>query len=112
MELREQPELGERIRELRKAAGHDQAAVALALGIRQPDVSKIERGERAVAGAELFRIADLLGVTVQDILVPEGALELQGAFRLEGASNEGARQAIELVEQLARELDHLRALAP
>lgn len=112
MELREQPELGARIRDLRTVAAWDQAALADAIGLRQPDVSKIERGERSVSATELFRIADALGVSANDILVPAAERELNVAFRRDGSSGVGAQSAVELVEQLARELDHLRALAP
>ena len=112
MKLREQPALGARIRELRDQAGLDQSAIAAALGLQQPDVSKIERGERSVSATELFRIADALGFTVDDLLVADDSLELRVAFRSEDANDAGARKAVELVEQLARELDHLRALAP
>lgn len=112
MELREQPELGAHLRELRCAAGLDQTTVAEALELRQPDVSKIERGERAVSATELFRLADVLGVRVDDILVADDSLDMLVAFRAEDATHSGARQAVALVEQLAQELDHLRALAP
>ncbi len=112
MELREQPELGARIRELRLEAGIEQSVVAETLGLRQPDVSKIERGDRSVSASELFRIADLLDVAMDTILIADRSLELQVAFRAGDASNEGARAAVNLIEQLAHELDHLRALAP
>jgi transcriptional regulator with XRE-family HTH domain len=112
VELREQPELGARIRELRETAGVEQSTLADAAGLRQPDISKIERGERSVSAVELFRIADCLDVRADDILVPVVELELQVAFRAGDTSDAGAREAVELVEQLARELDHLRALAP
>ena len=111
VELREQPELGMRIKELRLAAGLEQLAVAEALGLGQSSVSKIESGDRAVSGAELFRLADALSVSVDDILVVEQP-RLEVAFRMDAASSAGAQAAVALVERLAGELDHLRALLP
>ncbi|MCW2955675.1 MAG: Helix-turn-helix domain, partial [Thermoleophilia bacterium] len=70
--MRDQEQIGAKIRELRETARMDQSQLGAALHLTQPDVSKIERGQRQVGGSELFLIARALGVRVDDILVPHG----------------------------------------
>ena len=54
--------LGQRIREVREARGVSQTAAAQALEVSQPTYSRIESGERPLAGDELVILADLFGV--------------------------------------------------
>lgn len=54
--------LGQRIRELREAKTISQAAAAAALEVSQPTYSRIESGERPLAGDELVILADLFGI--------------------------------------------------
>jgi transcriptional regulator with XRE-family HTH domain len=54
--------LGQRIRELREAREISQSTAATALEISQSTYSRIESGERPLAGDELVILADLFGV--------------------------------------------------
>ena len=54
--------LGQRIRELREAKAIPQTAAAAALEVSQPTYSRIEAGERPLAGDELVILADLFGI--------------------------------------------------
>jgi transcriptional regulator with XRE-family HTH domain len=54
--------LGRRIREVREARAISQATAAEALEISQPTYSRVESGERPLAGDELVILADLFGV--------------------------------------------------
>ncbi len=60
--------LVQRIVALRVARGLKQKELADALSIDPSSVSRIEKGERAVSVAELVRLADVLGVRVEDLL--------------------------------------------
>lgn len=51
----------ERLREARKAAGLNQEAVALILGVKQNFISRIETGERRIDPVELDELAKLYG---------------------------------------------------
>lgn len=66
---------GERVSELRKAAGHTQGTLAkeMAHGDRtysQSTVAKIENGTRPTSVGELYVLADILGVKVADFFAP------------------------------------------
>jgi transcriptional regulator with XRE-family HTH domain len=52
-----------RLRELRRAAGLDQTAMASRLGVTQSRISKIELGLHTPTAALLERIADALDLT-------------------------------------------------
>lgn len=79
--------LGRRIRELREAASLPQAAAAEALGISQPTYSRIESGERALAGDELVTLADLFGVRAAAIVgLPALRERARSAARTDGSS--------------------------
>lgn len=56
------PEVGERVREARLAAGMSQADLGNRVGLERDRVSKIESGERGVNALELFALADALEV--------------------------------------------------
>jgi transcriptional regulator with XRE-family HTH domain len=57
-----------RLREARKAAGFSQETAAVALGVKQKFVSKIETGERRIDPIELQELAALYGVEITDLL--------------------------------------------
>lgn len=61
-------ELGKRLAEFRKSAGLSQMAVAAALGIPQRSVSFYERAARTLPPNLLKPLADLLGVSAEEIL--------------------------------------------
>jgi transcriptional regulator with XRE-family HTH domain len=56
------------LRELRLTAGLTQVHVAAELGVPQSFVSKYESGERRLDVIELRHVAQVLGVTVRDVL--------------------------------------------
>ena len=77
--------LGDRIRENRKRAGLSQDKVAELVGVSRQAVTKWEQGRSAPNTENLFRLAEVLGTTV-DLLVRETgpeAGELCRAFRRE-----------------------------
>jgi transcriptional regulator with XRE-family HTH domain len=63
---RRRTELGLRLRQLRRAAGLDQAAMAERLGVTQPRVSKIELGVFTPTTGLLERIADALQLSEEE----------------------------------------------
>lgn len=66
--------LGVRIRELRREAGYDSIeAFARALGFSWPTVSRYERGVTTPDLVRLHHIADVLGVSVEDLLTEKEA---------------------------------------
>lgn len=64
-------ELGRRIGALRQRRGWSQMQLADALDVAQSAVSRIESGERSVDSIELARIADVLRVSVLDLLADD-----------------------------------------
>ena len=78
--------LGQRIREVREARGVSQAAAAEALEISQPTYSRIESGERPLAGDELVILADLFGVRAAAVTgLPELRQRARYAARTDGS---------------------------
>ena len=64
--------LGQRIAHLRKGLHLKQADLAEKVGLGSPQiVSQIEKGEREVKAWELARLAEVLFVSVSDLLAPE-----------------------------------------
>lgn len=59
--------VGERIRELRKAAGLTQAELARQLGIKPSQISEVERGKAELDKDQLGEVASYLGVTTLDV---------------------------------------------
>jgi len=57
--------LARRLREARERAGLTQAQVAALVGVRRPAIAEIEAGRRAVESTELFRLADVYGVSLR-----------------------------------------------
>lgn len=91
--------VGARIREYREAAGLSQTEVGRRLGVKQQSVGKWERGSALPQGARLAELADVLGVTVAEIL---GQRDLSSG-RLD-AIERRLNQLEALVQDLAREL--------
>lgn len=61
-------DVGERIKEVREAAGLRQSDVAESLGRKQAWLQKIETGQRAVTLADFIAIAAALGKTLDELL--------------------------------------------
>lgn len=96
--------LGRRIRELREAKTISQAAAAAALEVSQPTYSRIESGERPLAGDELVILADLFGIRAAALTgLPAVRRRARQAARTDGSSSAMATMADKLYAYL--ELD-------
>lgn len=62
-----------RIRALREERGLTQAALALELGLTQSNVSAMERGDRGVTIHQAVKLAEILAVSVDDLLTGTGS---------------------------------------
>ncbi|MFV8233985.1 helix-turn-helix domain-containing protein [Mycolicibacterium fortuitum] len=60
--------VGARIRAARQDREVTQTALAKAIGMQRPDLSKIESGRQNVTLSTLYRIADHLGVPASSLL--------------------------------------------
>jgi transcriptional regulator with XRE-family HTH domain len=60
--------LGERIRELRKKAGHSQEGFADIAGVHRTYMGTLERGEANVSLSNLAKISKALGITLPQLL--------------------------------------------
>lgn len=87
--------LGERIRKIRHSGGFSQADAAAALDISQPTYSRVEAGERPLAGDELVILADLFGVRASAIT---GVPQLQQRARY-AARTDGSAAAMETMRE-------------
>jgi transcriptional regulator with XRE-family HTH domain len=61
-------EFGQRLREVRKAAGMTQHGLAEQIGLGRTSIANIERGTQAVALDQWLRLADVLEVRPMDLL--------------------------------------------
>src|SRR5436305_14436616 len=68
MAFRTEEQIIERIRELREDRGIQKKTVAEALGVDPSAITRLESGQRGLAAAELAPIADLLGVSTDELL--------------------------------------------
>ena len=59
--------LGDRIRELRKKAGHSQEGFADAAGVHRTYMGTLERGEANVSLGNLQKISKALGITLSEL---------------------------------------------
>ena len=64
----EMKQIGQRLRERRKAEGITQATVADSLGIHRPASSEIEAGRRKVTAWELMKLAELYHVSMDWVM--------------------------------------------
>jgi len=65
-------ELGERIRQARQRAHLSQEKVAELIGVSRQAVTKWESGQSAPTTDNLFRLAEILGTTVDLLIAPAG----------------------------------------
>jgi transcriptional regulator with XRE-family HTH domain len=63
--------LANNVRELRKASGLSQEALAVSVDIEQTEISKIENRRANPTIMTLERLADAFGVSLPDLLKPE-----------------------------------------
>jgi transcriptional regulator with XRE-family HTH domain len=108
MTYRTPAEMGAVVAQLRRSAGLDEAAVAAHLGIEEPAVGRVERGERRLSAWELAALADLLQVEPGLLTLREapGAVLLRAA----GADRPAVREALGAFEVVMREVLAARAL--
>jgi Zn-dependent peptidase ImmA (M78 family)/transcriptional regulator with XRE-family HTH domain len=97
-----QHELGERVADARRRKGWTQGELAARVGLTQTSVSRIETGVRAVSSLELAELAEILGVSVLDLLRggqrPMLAIAARlGHFRDPGAVDRALRRAEALI---------------
>jgi Zn-dependent peptidase ImmA (M78 family)/transcriptional regulator with XRE-family HTH domain len=97
-----QHELGERVADARRRKGWTQGELAVRVGLTQTSVSRIETGVRAVSSLELAELAEVLGVSVLDLLRagqrPMLAIAARlGHFRDPGAVDRALRRAEALI---------------
>jgi len=71
MSIREQKELGEKIRQARAIAKISQKDLAKIIGIGRVSLLKVEKGEREVNTSELKKIAEVIGKPVEFFLEEE-----------------------------------------
>lgn len=64
-------ELGERIKQARQKAHLSQEKVAEIIGVSRQAVTKWESGQSAPNTENLFRLAEILGITVDQLIAPE-----------------------------------------
>lgn len=57
-----------KLKEVRKAAGLTQVELSCKTGLRQQDISAIERGYRDPTASTLRKLADALGCKIDDIV--------------------------------------------
>jgi Zn-dependent peptidase ImmA (M78 family)/transcriptional regulator with XRE-family HTH domain len=93
-------QLGERLADARKRAKLTQAQVGERIGVARTTVVAMEKGERRPSNTELVRWAEVLGVTVHDVL-REGLVrvEVSPRFRM-GATDRDSAPVQEAVERL------------
>jgi len=101
-------EVGAVIAELRHQAGLDQADVAVHLGIDQPAVSRIERGERRLSAWELAALAELLRIEPGRLVKREEPAAV--LLRVAGANESAVREALATFELVVREVLAAKAL--
>jgi len=58
---------GERLRHLRKQNGLSQETLALACGLDRTYIGGIERGERNLSLINIYKIANALGISAQEL---------------------------------------------
>jgi len=100
----EKTEVGQKVRELRKAAGMTQQELATAIGVKQSDLSRMENGEYRVSLSSLVKILQTLDMSVSEFFGEKPSLKgdesaLLGAFRNLG--NDERRQILRQTQQLS-----------
>lgn len=66
-------EFGQRLRDLRKAAGLTQEQLAMKAGLERAYVSSAETGRRNATLTTLYQLASALGIDVSDLVRDTGA---------------------------------------
>ena len=101
---------GERLQQLRRGAGLSQLDLGVATGVSTPFISGLERGVRQPSLQSLLKLADGLGVRLEDLV---RGLDGKGAAAnddevtrvvqaMRGMTRAEARQTVDVVEALER----------
>lgn len=100
-------EIGGRVKSLREQKGLSQEQLAALIDVSRPVVTKIEGGKKAINSLELRRIADVLGVSVDELTRPVNEEEetLVGRFRARQNGEDPILAAsIEQIEGIFKEI--------
>ncbi len=97
------PQIGSRIRELRKCYNLTQAELASRIGVQQSDLSRIEKGEYRVSLDTLFRILRVFELSIgeffQEIIAQGMSLDdLELVKKVRGLSPEGRSEVADFIE--------------
>lgn len=105
--------LSKRLLDLRKSRGYSQAQVAMKLGISQGAISQWEHGTTVPAAEQLLSLADIYGISVDEILghpAPEPKTDDDAwEIREEMRNNPDMRILFDAARKATPE--HLRAVA-
>ncbi|WP_113636945.1 helix-turn-helix domain-containing protein [Nubsella zeaxanthinifaciens] len=66
--------IGQIIREIRQLKRKSQNEVAFEMEMSQAAYSKIERGKTEIKASQLYKLADILHVSIHDLLPPDRSL--------------------------------------
>lgn len=93
------------IKRIRRKKGVKQEALAEALGIRQPSYSLLERGKNEISLDQVFRLAEILEVSVLELFAPPEDAEALRKFaslvsRLPAEKKEQALRLLQLQDIL------------
>ena len=94
--------IGENIKKIRKDKGLQQKQVALEIGLDQSNYNKIENGKREPSVEVLNKLANLFGVTVDDILNPDKELPKEVTVE-----DKTTLEQVRLIQQLEEEDKHV-----
>lgn len=96
-------EIGGRIRVLREGRGLSQADLALVLGVSRPVVTKIEKGGKAINSVEVRKLADFLGVSVDELTRAVEEESLVARFR-EQKQDPKFLESVLAIEEMVRDM--------
>lgn len=83
-----------KLKELRKKRGLSQVAISEALGLNPSSYGKIENGETLLDVDRAYKIAEILNVSISDIILPEKEYEFTEPGKLETSEPDEARNYI------------------
>ena len=99
-------EIGMRIKSLREKRGFSQEQLATELGLSRPVITKIEGGKKAITSLELRQVADVLGVTTDELTGPVDEEEtLVVRFRTRHNNDDPVLiESVEKIDQIFKEI--------
>lgn len=100
-------EIAQRLADMRRKKGYSQEALAAELGLSRQAISKWERAESQPDTGNLIMLADLYGVTIDELIRVDASIE--DDVRFETASKEGDQPTAEPVDSQSDATDHSAA---